>query len=55
MPYAGRSCVSPARATISKPAAAPSTHGSAPVQNDDWRIMDAVRPAIVRTGAITSV
>ena len=55
MPYGGRSWVSPVRATISKLAAALSSHGSAPAQKDDWRIMDAVRPAIVRTGAMTSV
>ena len=55
MPYGGRSWVSPVRATISKPAAALSSHGSGPAHQNDWRIMDAVRPAIVRTGAMTSV
>ena len=55
MPYGGHSWVSPVRATISKPAAALSSHGSGPAHQNDWRIMDAVRPAIVRTGAMTSV
>ena len=46
--------MSPVRATISKPAAALSSHGSVPRRTrTDWRIMDAVRPAIVRRGAMT--
>jgi len=34
---------------------AEEAHGSGPAHQNDCRIMDAVRPAIVRTGAMTSV